>query len=269
MNPTTARPLVRLVALLVVCLLPSVAAAQIPQFDCLYVFGDSLADNGNVFIQTAALGLDPPVPPSATPHRTYFEGRFSNGYMGVEFLWQHLSGHAPGSALGLKPSLASPDGCAINFAYGGTGSAEVDQTPGGFSSPGLKGQVELFRSALGGEPPSTRALYVVSTGANDYRDDPFNVPMKQADVVRNIESAIVTLYEIGARDVMVVDLPDFAKIPAYSGDPKAAGKVSRKHNDLLRGMLARLQAQYPELHLIPVTLDPLFERLDESGMNHE
>ena len=109
---------------------------------------------------------------------------------------------------------------------------------------------------------------MVSTGSNDYRDDPFNVPMKRADVVRNIESAIVSLYRMGARDVMVVDLPDFGKIPAYSADPKAASKVSTAHNRLLNEMLAGLQARYPDLHAIRVKLDPLFEQL-EDRMNIE
>ena len=130
MNPTTAHPLFRLVALLVVCLLPSVATAQIPQFDCFYVFGDSLADNGNILIQTAALGMDPPVPPSATPHRTYFNGRFSNGYIGFEYLWQRLSVTSQGRLCGLKPFLAAPfsqNGCAVDFAFGGTGTPYVDQ----------------------------------------------------------------------------------------------------------------------------------------------
>ena len=90
--------------------------------------------------------------------------------------------------------------------------------------------------------------------------------MKQVEVVKNIESSIEALYEVGARHVMVVDLPDFGKIPGYSPDPKAASKVSRKHNTLLIGMLARLHARYPELHLIPVKLDPLFEQL-EGRMN--
>ena len=73
MNPTTGHSHFRVVALLVICLLPSVATAQIPQFDCFYVFGDSLADNGNIWIQTSAMGMEPAVPPSVTPHRTYFQ----------------------------------------------------------------------------------------------------------------------------------------------------------------------------------------------------
>ena len=263
LTTATARPLIRIVALLIICVLPSVATAQVPQFDCFYVFGDSLADNGNILIQTTKMGLEPPAPPSATPHRTYFDGRFSNGPVGVEYLWHRLNGQP------LVPFLESPTGCAINFAFGGTGTPSEDQTPGGFSSPGLIGQVALFQSTLGGKKPSTRALYVVSTGANDYRDDPFNVPMKQGDVVRNIELAITTLYETGARHVLVVDVLDFGKIPAYGADPKTASKVSTLHNARLQGTLGRLRARYPDLHLIQVKLDPLFKQLEKIAMNTE
>ena len=124
----------------------------------------------------------------------------------------------------------------------------------------MKGQIELFRLALRGRQPSTRALYVVSTGANDYRIDPFNVPMSPEEVVGNIEQAIASLYRLGARHVMVVDLPDLGMVPANGGDP-AATALSAYHNWLLDAAVARLRAQYPSLHLIPVKLDPLFQKL--------
>ena len=270
MRSKTAPPSFKLVALLLFCLLPSIAAAQVPQFDSLYVFGDSLADNGNILIQTKAMRMDPPVPPSVTPHRTYFNGRFSNGYIAFEYLWQRLSGHRLESPQALKPILAAPflqKTGATNFAFGGTGTPYLDQTPGGFYSPGLKGQIELFRIALRGRQPSNRALYVVSTGANDYRIDSFNVPMSPEEVVGNIEQAIVSLYRLGARHVMVVDLPDLGMVPANGGDP-AATALSLYHNGLLDEALARLKAQYPSLHLIPVKLDPLFQELTATMEAH-
>jgi phospholipase/lecithinase/hemolysin len=53
----------------------------------LYVFGDSLADIGNDLIATQRAHIDPPIPPSTAPHRTYYQGRFSNGPVAVEYLW--------------------------------------------------------------------------------------------------------------------------------------------------------------------------------------
>ena len=263
MRSMTTRPSFKLVALVVFCLLPSIAAAQVPQFDSFYAFGDSLADTGNILQQSKSMRMDPPVPPSVTPHRTYFDGRFSNGYIAFEFLWERLSGHRPGSFRGLKPFLEAPllqKTGAINFAFGGTGTPLLDKTPGGFYAPGLKGQIELFRLALRGKQPSTRALYVVSTGANDYRLDSFNVPMNPVDVVNNIEQAIARLYGIGARHVMVVDLPDLGQVPANGGSPDATA-LSVFHNQLLDEAVTRLRAQYPNLRLTLLELDPLFSRL--------
>jgi len=136
---------VLLCALLVV--LGATASGQ-QRFDSLYVFGDSLADNGNDLILSKTLGANPPAPPSVSPNRTYFNGHFSNGPVEFEYLWQRLSGQAPGTRNGLRAFLElpiiGPTG-AVDFAFGGTGTPFLDQTPGGFYAPGLKGQVELYR----------------------------------------------------------------------------------------------------------------------------
>jgi phospholipase/lecithinase/hemolysin len=250
---------------------PVSSAAATPQFDSFYVFGDSLADNGNIFLTTKALQISPAVPPSETPHQTYFNGRFSNGYVGFEHLWQQLSGHAPGSAGALKPFFASfsgPPPAAINFAFGGTGTPFADLTPGGLLAPGLKGQVELFRLALRGKKPSKQALFAIVTGANDYRVDPYNVPMDPHDVVKNIVDAVERLYALGARHAMVLDLPDLGLIPANSGNPGPPSQISALHNLLLDNALADLQTRFPKLHLISVKLAPLFLELLSTLESH-
>ncbi len=261
--------------LLTVCLLATPAWAQIPeipQFDSFYVFGDSLVDNGNILALTKAARMQPAIPPSESPNRTYFEGRFSNGYVGVEFLWKHLSGHAPGSPNGLKPLLGSPVfgmAPAVNFAYGGTGTPYLDQTPGGFWAPGLKGQVELFRLYLRGRRPSSQTLYAIATGANDYRPE-FNVPMNPKEVAGNIAESIVKLYQLGARDVMVLDLPNLGLLPANAIDPDAADAAAAltiAHNSALATALNKVRNRFPRLRLIEVKLDPLFAELVAEGMN--
>ena len=255
--------------LLMLFLLPLTMSAEGPRFDSLYVFGDSLADIGNDLILSKALGADPAIPPSTSPHRTYFAGRFSNGPVGFEYLWQLLSGEAPGSPNGLKPSLAAaPLGAtgAVDFAFGGTGTPYIDQTPGGFFAPGLKGQVELFRIGLRGRRPSKHALYAIVTGANDYRNDPFNVPMDPHDVVSNIADAVHTLYQLGARDVIVLNLPDLGLEPANAGDPGPASALSAFHNALLANALTTLASQLPKLNLIQADFAQAFLQLP-AGMN--
>ena len=239
------------------------ARAQVPAFDALYVFGDSLADNGNDFATTQAAQFDPAIPPSVSPHRTYFEGRFSNGYVAPEYLWQALSGNAPGSAQGLKPFLTQqlfPLGPAVDFAFGGTGTPFLDQTPGGFWVPGLKGQVDLYRHAPQPRRKPKRPLFVIVTAANDYRIDQFNVPLSIETVVGNIVDSIRTLYQSGARDVMVMNLPDLGLVPG-AGDPATETALSLAHNAALKAALDTLDAQIPNLRIVQPDLIEAFNQL--------
>lgn len=240
------------------------ATSASQKYDSLYVFGDSLADNGNVWLTERALHADPAPPPSISPHRTYFNGRFSNGPVSFEYLWQMLSGQAPGTRNGLKPFLQSPllaPTGAVDFAFGGTGTPLIDQTPGGLYAPGLKGQVELFRLALAGRKPSKHALYAIVTGANDYRDDPFNVPMAPQDVVKNIADSVAALYQLGARDVLVLNLPDLGLIPANRDNSAAATQLSQFHNALLANAMNAVEAQLPGLNVIQIDLIQVFALL--------
>ena len=250
-------------------LYPSASAVQVRTYDSFYAFGDSLADTGNVLITSQRLGIDPAPPPSATPHRTYYRGRFSNGPVAFEYLWQLVSGKAPESPGGLKPFLAAPvlgPTSAVNFAFGGTGTRYISQTPGGLYAPGLKGQVELFRAAQSRRSPSTRALYAIVTGANDYRADQFNQPMSPPDVVENIVNAVETLHRLGARDVMVLNMPDLGLLPGAGGPGSPESQLSALHNLLLANALATLSAQRPSLRLVHVDINQAFALLP-AGMD--
>ena len=257
------------VACLVALTFPNASAMQLRSFDSFYAFGDSLADIGNVLITSQRLGEDPAPPPSASPHRTYYRGRFSNGPIAFEYLWQLVSGHPPESSGGLRPFMAAPilgSRGAVNFAFGGTGTRYVSQTPGGLYAPGLKGQVALFRAALHRRTPSKRALYAIVTGSNDYRDDPFNQPMSPPEVIGNIVDAVETLYRVGARDVMVLNMPDLGLLPGAGGPGSPESELSAVHNVLLANALATLAAQRPSLRLKHVDINQAFALLPQ-GMD--
>src|SRR5262245_43645004 len=83
----------------------TVGARGTPPFTSFYAFGDSLVDNGNDFILTQRVGQNPAVPPSISPHRAYDDGRFSNGPVAFEYLWQLVSGAAPDSRESVMPWL--------------------------------------------------------------------------------------------------------------------------------------------------------------------
>jgi phospholipase/lecithinase/hemolysin len=260
------------ICLLTFALLSITAEAEHGRYEDFFVFGDSLADNGNDLLVTRLMGAQPAIPPSVSPHRTYFDGRFSNGYVAFEYLWQMLGGGAPGTREGLTPFLASPlarpEG-AVDFAFGGTGTPLLDRTPGGLFVPGLKGQVELFRAALRGRKAPKEALYAIVTGANDYGENPFNVPMEVAEVVGNIGDVVESLYEMGARDVLVVDLPDLGLLPGASVDPAQAmqqSELTRQHNAALSQELTRLERRLKKLRVFRAHIEDAYALLP-SGMN--
>lgn len=249
--------------LLMLCWLPSTSAAQSAPYDSFYVFGDSLVDTGNVWLTAQAAGINPAPPPSESPHLTYYQGRFSNGPVAVEYLWQLLSGHAPGTPGALRPSVScAVVACstAINFGYAGTGTPEVDVTPGGFPAPGLTGQIGLFASTVPSVSP--RALFAIVTGANDYRDDPFNVPMDPKDVVAAIGDGVTRLYELGARHVVVLTLPDLGKLPYLTAEQARTGsRLTKAHNNRLVQRVKQLSARLPGLDLRLVDTNVVFTLL--------
>lgn len=263
--------LLSLVTVTTVLLQPAAAADRQnpppPRYESLYVFGDSLVDTGNDFLVTTALGDVPAIPPSRRPNRTYYQGRFSNGPVAFEYLWGLLNGQRVPSANGVVPSLEvlglSRKG-AVSFAFGGSTTDYLTPIAGSpFPLPGLRGQVELLRLALGGRKAPDRTLYAIFTGANDYVVDPSDRPANPVDVVENITRAVARLYAIGARDVMVLDLPDLGILPlvAAQGQSAALTAISRIHNYLLHESLKRLETALRGLNVIEVDVNTVLQTL--------
>jgi phospholipase/lecithinase/hemolysin len=207
------------------------ASLSAQNFEAIYVFGDSFSDDGNVFKATG--GFNPPSPP-------YFEGRFSNGPVWVEYLANKLGT------------------TSTNFAYGGSstgiGNAVVPELP----LPGLLTQVNLFtQSNLNAD---ANALYTVWAGANDYLfggvTDP-TVPLN------NLSTAVTSLYAAGARDIMVVNLADMGKFPARRVDSEISSNLNaltKAHNSGLAATLDFLSQQKPDINIIPLDVNSLFNR---------
>ena len=247
------RLLLVLVSVLALSIEPVNSEAQAPEIDAFFGFGDSLSDTGNLWLLTKAVGQDPAVPPSVSPHMTYFNHRFSNGPVAFEYLWNHITSNAGD---GMKPFLATlrvPQKGAVSFAFGASGTGFIESIPGPLLIPGLNGQVELFAAALRGRKPPRRALYAVFSGANDYLFASAAEPPDPVVVVGNIVNAIQKLYALGARDVMVLNLPNLSLIPLVPAELKGPlTQLTVGHNILLAQALNGLAANLPDLRLIPV-----------------
>lgn len=148
-------------------------------FSTFYVFGDSLSDTGR----------NP-----ATPAGSYYNGRYSNGPLWVEY----LSG-----------DLGMPYNASNNFAYSGSQTSDL-------------------MSQIAGVPASSTlhtSLFSVVSGGNDFLN---NVSLGVNDsgwgqvitnAVANITLAVTTLYTNGAREMIVGNLPNLGQIPAANSTP--------------------------------------------------
>jgi phospholipase/lecithinase/hemolysin len=186
--------------------------SALPTYSVIYAFGDSLSDAGNLSITTSAAGATEPVsPPYFKEQYGLISGNvFSNGPTWVQDLSIALS-------LGtLAPSLAG----GTDFAYGG---AETGTTPQNASDPeiqaiSLPAQLSEFQTRV--PSPSANALYTVSIGANDLDDilaSPGLTALQQTtdvnDAVANEIAFVNHLVGDGAKNLLVLDVPDLGKAP--------------------------------------------------------
>jgi len=231
------KKLVASMALIVSIGLPVSANAALQELTNLYVFGDSLSDGGNSgLVSQLATGGAVTFPPSP-----YYNGRYSNGPVAVEYLWQAYN---PGSA-SFKPSL---DG-GTNYAIGGATSGVANynsvnpNVPGflqtAYDNLGNNWQLQTF--APGGKPPvfdPATSLFVVWLFPNDL----FNysatgqlpgtatgvpggagtVNQLIANGVGNILTTVGYLASLGAQHFLVPNMPDLGNTPAYVGTPAEA-----------------------------------------------
>ena len=192
----------------------------------LYVFGDSLSDTGMVFRATG--GMYPPNP-------TYFQGRYSNGRVWIEYVAESLH-------------LSSKQ--THNFAYGGATTGSV----GNSYVPSLLNQVQTFTQTHQHTNPD--ALYVLWAGANDYLQGVSSATIP----VKNVTTAINSLTDVGAKKILVANLPDLGQLPATRNSTNSANlsALTQGHNQGLRRSLKVLSQQHPDLEIVQLDANALY-----------
>ncbi len=157
------------------------------------VFGDSLVDAGNVFVATGG----------GTPAAAqgYYQGRFSNGLNFADYVNISLAGVAT------KASLLGGD----NWGWGG--SRGVGNAFGGFPTPGLPQQGADFFTH-GPRGATANSLYILNFGGNDVFGlqsgdiGGLSPAQFQALYVSNMVSAVQALDAAGARNILVMGVPN-------------------------------------------------------------
>ncbi len=209
-----------LIALSASCVLSSAYAGTI---DAIDAFGDSLSDVGNIFNLTG--GAEPAAP--------YVSGQFSNGNVAVQDLALDL---------GLGPLTPSRLG-GTDYAYGDAQSGTTLYNTAGVGDlidlDGPSGQIAQFAAAnqTGADP---NALYTIWIGANDLAAipataTPGDVTADIGAIVENIDDAVNTLAGLGAKNFLVITVPDLGLTPdaLTAGTSAAASALSAGFDNTL------------------------------------
>ena len=214
--------------LLLIFRVPAPAAAQ--SYTRLFVLGDSLSDDGNLY--KSVFGLYPQSPP-------YYKGRFSNGPVWVE---------------NLAPKLGFTFNGATDYAYGGAETGSTNDSPG---LPGMKQQItSLLKTYPTGDPA---ALYVLWGGANDYLAGGTDTTTPVANLIGYVQSLAAT----GARNFAIPNLPDLGRTPGYRATASAPGLTQRTlaHNANLAAALQTLRTQLPTCNIVLFDVYSEFNRI--------
>lgn len=218
-------------------------------------FGDSLSDPGNLYALTGLQATAPYAPIPGAPYEIG-DNHFSNGPTWIEQLAEALNGplHAEPAFLRGRPFS--------NYAAGGARARSAG------ASPDLTTQVSAFLSHNRGQD-LRQSLIAIQIGGNDVRDALLAFAGGDIGTGLAIPGAAIeamalniqALHAAGARDFLVVSVPNLAMTPAVqlSGEPAISTAVflSSSYNAALNAMLDGLEATLPGIS---------FRRLDIATM---
>jgi len=199
-------------------------------------FGDSLSDTGNMFNESQW----------KLPSASWFVGRFSNGPTWVE-------------------NLAFDNELVLNnWAIGG---AQTKDAQFGLIH-GIDSQIESFASyakrARDYDP--SRTLFTFLIAGNDFVNDD-----KSAErIVAQQEAALVHLARVGARKILVVNLPDLSRAPVFRMGRTDGNAVLAKvrHYNARIGEIAQRVAQATGATIHVVDAFRSFDELVTSPADH-
>ncbi|MGL4346013.1 MAG: SGNH/GDSL hydrolase family protein [Cellulosilyticaceae bacterium] len=169
----------------------------------IIAFGDSMSDNGGAFKVSKAIVEEGKVEGAyIKPGELYWENRYSNGKTAIEVAAERAQ--VP----------------LVNYAIGGatSGQANYSDWMDTIQPTGVLGQIDMFKTSLNGEMADQDALYFIFSGANDYCklvDYGVGGTVEEVadQVIVNIEEAVKTLVEVGAKKFMIPTATDVAAIP--------------------------------------------------------
>jgi phospholipase/lecithinase/hemolysin len=221
-----------LFVLLISCVSLNLYAGNISSFNQIVFFGDSLSDNGNLYLADYyTLPVSPP----------YYQGRFSNGPTWAENVGKHYA------------TMETQ-----NFAYGGE---TINHLPSdSFLNLDLK--ISLYQYYLENILcDKSHTLFVFWIGGNDYlRGDITNLDKLSSDSVNTIQATIEELISHGGKYFLVLTLPDVSQTPAIrdSGAANLFAQAIVLHNTKLQTAIATLQSEHTRANIQLYDVNALF-----------
>ncbi len=252
-------------------LAPAAAIAQSPMqsaFTSLTVFGDSYSDTGNVFRFTTSLGI--PTPPSPP----YYNGRFSNGPVWVDYFAQAIG--RPNDAIAVYLTPQAPNAAAGNYAIGGARTYDTQVTIGTntITLPGTGSQIADYFSRAGVGRADPTGLYALFVGGDDLRDiaaltDPAARQAQAAATANNVITQASALAANGARNVLLFTLPSIGVLPEQQAIPGRGAiddAITSTFNSTLAAGILGLQANLPGSTFFDLRLDNLFGNIESDAL---
>jgi outer membrane lipase/esterase len=190
-------------------------------FDTIISFGDDNTDTGNTYNLTDDQW--PLVPP-------YYNGRFTNGPVWIEMLGMTT---------------------IMNYAYIG---ATIDNNnlvmgftgPNRTNVPGIRQQIQTYLSNIDVTATnSSRTLYVIWGGTNDYLDD----PSLTADlVVSSLMDAVYDLVLVEIANLLVINQPPLQAYPPFNRptENKTISALIINHNTYLSSNISQVATEYTQ-----------------------
>lgn len=265
----------------------STSLAREQPYDSILVFGGSLSDPGNAFVilsDPSSFGFDescdPLTPMNVPPYDTLDDlyipdGSYATGghHVSNGATWIEQFARNKGLAGYTRPALRNVGQKARNYAVGG---ARANDYPCRFNLPD---QLDAFLES--GVGVSADTLVVFEMGGNDLRDVLVGAvpPEALSAALESIGAAIGELYERGARQFLLMNVPDIGKAPAvqildslYPGYDiaDAATYLTDMFNQGLVGLRFQLEYWYPDTDVrifdVRALLDAIVENPGDYGI---
>lgn len=202
----------------------------------IVAFGDSYSDNGNgahkISLELLEQGV---VGAYEKPGSLYWNNRYSNGYTAIEVAAQKLN--VP----------------LIDYAIGGAMSNEHNYSDwmDTNQNTGVLGQIETYKTSLAGQKAPEDTLYFILTGTNDYcKFTDYGVGASVEEVAKttadSIETAVRSLAELGAKNIVVSEVNDVSIMPYEITENRVhfAKTFANTANPIIAKTMKQLKKEY-------------------------